>query len=211
MGKWKLDDDSYETILKFENCDDRNGFFKLETTEEDGSVYVTEGIVKLQYCYDVAGFRQYLYVLYLADKNGDYNQIYMTISAFGETPLKTLYLSNADYSFSRVTQKYSYEKLAEMAKKDYEQKTGILPADTKIIENAGGTVTIVLLDENGNDLDAYTVDPDTGIGERFSDESEVNLPQTGMSGIHKALTGLAALMGITGMALIKKSRKENEE
>ena len=37
------------------------------------------------------------------------------------------------------------------------------------------------------------------------------LPQTGMSGFHKVFAGLAALMGITGMGLIKKSRKEDEE
>ena len=37
------------------------------------------------------------------------------------------------------------------------------------------------------------------------------LPQTGMSGLHKLFAGLAALMGITGIGLIKKSRKEDEE
>jgi LPXTG-motif cell wall-anchored protein len=37
------------------------------------------------------------------------------------------------------------------------------------------------------------------------------LPQTGMSGVHKAFAGIAALMGITGLGLVKKSRKEDEE
>ena len=37
------------------------------------------------------------------------------------------------------------------------------------------------------------------------------LPQTGMSGFHKVFAGLAALMGITGIGLIKKSRKEDDD
>ena len=37
------------------------------------------------------------------------------------------------------------------------------------------------------------------------------LPQTGMSGFHKVFAGLAALMGIAGVGLVKKSRKEEEE
>jgi LPXTG-motif cell wall-anchored protein len=34
------------------------------------------------------------------------------------------------------------------------------------------------------------------------------LPQTGMSGSHKVFAGLSALMGIAGIGLVKKSRKE---
>ena len=41
--------------------------------------------------------------------------------------------------------------------------------------------------------------------------NEISLPQTGMSGVHKALAGLAALMTLTGVALVKKSRKEDED
>ena len=37
------------------------------------------------------------------------------------------------------------------------------------------------------------------------------LPQTGYSGIHKIFAVLAALMGVTGAGLIRKSRKEDEE
>ena len=32
-----------------------------------------------------------------------------------------------------------------------------------------------------------------------------------MSGLHKVFAGMAALMGITGVGLVKKSRKEDEE
>ena len=37
------------------------------------------------------------------------------------------------------------------------------------------------------------------------------LPQTGMSGFHKVFAGLAALMGIAGFGLVKKSRKEDDD
>ena len=37
---------------------------------------------------------------------------------------------------------------------------------------------------------------------------ETTLPQTGMSGSHKVFAGLSALMGIAGIGLVKKSRKE---
>ena len=40
---------------------------------------------------------------------------------------------------------------------------------------------------------------------------ETTLPETGMSGSHKVFAGLSALMGITGIGLVKKSRKEDEE
>lgn len=44
-----------------------------------------------------------------------------------------------------------------------------------------------------------------------SEGEDVDLPQTGMSGAHKAVTSLAALMLLSGAVLIKKSRKEYEE
>ena len=37
---------------------------------------------------------------------------------------------------------------------------------------------------------------------------ETTLPETGMSGSHKVFAGLSALMGIAGIGLVKKSRKE---
>ena len=81
--------------------------------------------------------------------------------------------------------------------------------------NLGGTVTVVLEDENGEALDAYTVDPETGIGERFSDESTVNLPQTGNNSMTNLLVALGAFL-LTGFGCfaLKQSgmlRRKKEE
>lgn len=43
--------------------------------------------------------------------------------------------------------------------------------------------------------------------ETENNKLETVLPQTGMSGVHKVFAGLAALMGITGAALVRKSRR----
>ena len=40
---------------------------------------------------------------------------------------------------------------------------------------------------------------------------EEELPQTGNSDNYNAITGIAALMTVTGIAIIIKNRKENEE
>ena len=176
--------------------------------------------MKLQYNYDFfTEKREYLYVLYVADETGVFNQIYMTIKADGQLPLETLQLSNTDISFVREAAenpKYSAEKLMQMAKKDYQQKTGILPANAHTMTNLGGTVTVVLEDENGEALDAYTVDPETGIGERFSDQSTVNLPQTGNNSLKTLMMMLGAfLLTVCGFLAVRKSgmlrRRNNEQ
>ena len=158
-------------------------------------------------------------MLYVADDSGLFNQILMTIKADGQLPLETLRLSNTDISFVReatANPKYSAEKLMEMAKKDYQQKTGILPANAHTMTNYGGTVTVVLEDENGEALDAYTVDPETGIGERFSDQSTVNLPQTGNNSLRTLLMMIGAFMlTACGFIAVRKSgmlrRRNNEQ
>jgi hypothetical protein len=68
----------------------------------------------------------------------------------------------------------------DWAKKDYESKTGVSPANATLSENADGDYKITLTDENGDVLDVYTVNPATAIGANSADE-EVNLPQTGIT------------------------------
>ena len=220
-GSWRENANDHETVLTFSNLDPVSGRFRLVTYKEDGSAEsVSEGVVKLQYSYDMFDCKkEYLYVLYVADDDGVFNQILMTIKADGQQPTETLQLSNTDISFVREAAKepkYSAEKLMEMAKKDYQQKTGILPADAHTMTNLGGTVTVVLEDENGEALDAYTVDPETGIGERFSDESTVNLPQTGNNSLRTLMMMLGAfLLTVCGFLAVRKSgmlrRRNNEQ
>ncbi len=101
------------------------------------------------------------------------------------------------------------EEFGNMSKTDYEKKTG-KSVDAKAVRNTDGTVTVTIVDDNDNVLDVYTLDAKTGTGTDENGE-RVDLPQTGMSGIHKTITGLAAFMLLSGAVLIKKSRKENEE
>jgi LPXTG-motif cell wall-anchored protein len=102
-----------------------------------------------------------------------------------------------------------------MAEKDYQKKNrnAVVSAEigTEIgTKNPDGTVDVLLKDANGKIVDTYKVDPKTGKGTNEAGK-KVDLPQTGMSGAHKALAGMAALMTLTGAALIKKSKKEDEE
>ena len=151
----------------------------------------------------------------------DENDVFYTgFEATSQTPLNDLYTGqDCSEHFVRYIEpehKYSTDELQEMAAKDYEEKTGIKPADTHSMTNAGGSVTVVFTDEKGEDFDAYTVDPDTGVGEKFSDGSVVNLPQTGVNSlaIAGALAGASALtlLGIgTVICSGKLRKKENEE
>lgn len=73
---------------------------------------------------------------------------------------------------------------------------------------------IALLDESGDALETYVIDPLTGIGTDSADQ-DVDLPQTGNNSLNNVLIVLGAIM-LIGMGLysIKASnvirRKENE-
>lgn len=218
-GAWEQNDTNAACVLTFSDLDDVSGKFRLVGSNEEGIAdSVTEGIVKLQYNYDVYGERTYIYALYVPDETGECTQIWMTILAACDRPADTLQLSNMDISFRRSEaaqpHKYTNEQLIEMAKKDYQKSTGILPADAHSMENYGGTVTVVLTDTNGEDFDAYTVDPDTGIGERFSDKKAVNLPQTGNNSLKALLLAFSAfLLSGFGFFAVRKSgvlRRRND-
>lgn len=219
-GSWKQNDTNAACILTFSDLNDVSGKFRLVGSNEEGIAdSVTEGIVKLQYNYDTYGDREYVYALYVADTAGECNQILMMIQADCARPWDMLQLSNVDISFRRLEtpqeRKYTNEQLIEMAVKDYQKSTCILAADAHSMENYGGSVTVVLKDANGEDFDAYTVDPDTGIGERFSDKQIVNLPQTGNFSLKTQLLAISAFL-LTGFGIfaVRGSgmlRRKNDE
>ena len=95
------------------------------------------------------------------------------------------------------------------SKVDYEKKSGV-DVYPEYVSQSDDAYVIAVKDKDGNVLDTYTINPKTGVGSNTA-SAEVNLPQTGMSGVHKAITGMAALLTLTGVALVKKSRKEDED
>ena len=113
------------------------------------------------------------------------------------------------------TSKYTIEQLADMAEKDYEEKTGIRPVNALPMINADDSVTIAVYDENEQPLDAYILDPNTGTGELHSDKSAVNLPQTGNNSMAMAGTAAAAMaLTVAGAFALAKSgmlRKKEDE
>jgi len=107
------------------------------------------------------------------------------------------------------------EELCKWAINDYQKKTGVLADKAEIDKNSKEQYNITLLDEAGNVLDTYVINPDTGIGVN-SDNEEVNLPQTGNNSMMNILIALGAalLMGF-GFYTVKISgvinRKKNEK
>ena len=97
-------------------------------------------------------------------------------------------------------------EMSNWAENDYYKKTGVEPYASTYTENDDGTLTITLLDEDGNVLDKYTVHSKTGIGFDSSGE-EVNLPQTGNNSMKNWLIVFGALMLIgLGVVSVKTSR-----
>ena len=107
------------------------------------------------------------------------------------------------------TDRITDEQLLNWVKIDYEKKLGIA-VYPEIVSRSDSAYEFAVKDKEGNVLDTYMIDPQTGTGISASGE-EIDLPQTGMSSLHKVFAGLAALMGITGIGLVKRSRKEDDE
>lgn len=101
-------------------------------------------------------------------------------------------------------------QMAGMAETDYTAKNEKAPAKSELKNNLDGSFSVILSDDNGEVLDKYTFDPKTGKGNNNNGD-DIDLPQTGMSGTYKVLAGIAALMSVTGIALVKKNRKEDLE
>ncbi|MBE6864471.1 MAG: LPXTG cell wall anchor domain-containing protein [Ruminococcus flavefaciens] len=129
-----------------------------------------------------------------------------TITITAGEPLDLVAVFDAE---DAITHKLTDAKLMQWSQKDYQDKTGTT-ANAAITGWSDTEYEITLTDDDDNVLDTYTVNPDTGVG-TDAQGKEVNLPQTGMSGAHKAFAGLAALMTIAGFGLVKKSKKKDEE
>lgn len=103
------------------------------------------------------------------------------------------------------------EKYSSWAINDYESKNGIKPSQVETNENADGTLSIILTDENGKLLDTYTIDPITGIG-TSSHGAEVNLPQTGVTTPISAVLAVGAVaMVAVGIAFVFISKRRHED
>ncbi len=142
-------------------------------------------------------------------KNKATRETYSTNAAIAVKADEDLELVAVFVEDNAVEHKITDDQLEIWTEKDYKDKTGTA-ARAEITGWTDDEYEITLTDEEGKVLDTYTVNPDTGIGTN-GDGKEVNLPQTGMSGVHKTIAGLAALMTFTGVALVKKSRREDED
>lgn len=130
-----------------------------------------------------------------------------TTTTFTDTTSQTTNTADIAETTTSVT---NYKNITEddfiaWAKNDYQEKTGVLPVNASLSENANGAFEITLTDENGNVLDVYTVDPVTATGTNQSGE-EVNLPQTGVTSMKNWLLffGSVLLLGF-GLFMVKKS------
>ena len=136
------------------------------------------------------------------------------------SPNDGVFFERAEEENPEHVYKYTAEKLMEWAINDYEKKHGVRPASARIEPNAEGVetpegyVTIVLSDENGHDLDYYTINLDTGTGVNSIFE-EVNLPKTGNNAPQAACAaaGAAAMLVLGAYAAMKSGvlrKKETE-
>lgn len=93
------------------------------------------------------------------------------------------------------------EDFINWAKNDYQSKTGITPANAVLSETPDGCYEISLVDDTGNVLDIYIVDPVTATGTNQNSE-EVNLPQTGYSNWYHTAVALAACVTVIGGVMV---------
>ncbi|MDE7094597.1 MAG: LPXTG cell wall anchor domain-containing protein [Oscillospiraceae bacterium] len=109
----------------------------------------------------------------------------------------------------------SDEEFCDWAINDYQDKTGVTPANAELTEIETGQYEITLTDDAGAVLDTYVIDPVTGVGTNSNNE-EINLPQTGNNSMKNLQIAIGAFVfaGI-GFCLIETSgvirRKKNEQ
>lgn len=107
----------------------------------------------------------------------------------------------------------SDDDLCQWAINDYKDKIGVTPAKAEITDTADGNYAITLTDADGNILDTYVINPETGVGTNSASE-EVNLPQTGNHSLFRLsiVLGAFALIGAGFITMFKSGmvkRKKN--
>ena len=108
----------------------------------------------------------------------------------------------------------SDEEFCDWAINDYQDKTGVTPANAELTETEDGQYEIILTDDSGDTLDTYVINPVTGVGTNSNNE-EINLPQTGNNSMQNLLIAIGAFVfaGV-GFYAVKSSgvirRKEND-
>ena len=104
------------------------------------------------------------------------------------------------------------EKLEKQALNDYRLRTGVTAAESEC-KVAGNKCIVEIRDEDGNILDVYTLDPETGVGTDSEGEA-VDLPQTGNNSVNSILWVIAAIalicsglfsIGISGLISRRRS------
>jgi hypothetical protein len=234
-GKWKISNYEYgewREIMAVENYDFSNvaGIWYEDT---EGSCNVLNIRTDGRFTYSYSGGNDFgtLQAVYWLNENEEIiiglelvenreMPFHAGFRAPEESPCNDIYLEQegSPTHFIRREEpgRYTVEQLSDMAAQDYEEKTGIRPANTLPMINADDSVTVALYDENQKPFDAYILDPDTGTGELHSDKSAVSLPQTGNNSMVKTGTIAAAIaLTVAGAFVLTKSgmlrKKEDEE
>ena len=134
----------------------------------------------------------------------------MGITTKGTTIDLSAYVTNPESKYYATL-----DKLNEMAKIDYEKRTGVASyiSETALSED-GLSYRIQLTDADGNALEEYSVSPFTGYGDT-STGNAAELPQTGVTspGTAAAAAG-GLLLTLSGMFAVLKSgflRKKEQE
>ena len=101
-------------------------------------------------------------------------------------------------------------QLGDLAENDYSSINGINPADSVTKDNRDGTYSIELMDEKGNVIDVYTIDPESGKGTNSKNET-VDLPQTGNNSLKTVISICIAISFLLfGIYAMKKSFKPTD-
>lgn len=153
-------------------------------------------------------------------KDENYRKIELFMSLYGidsDSVIIDGEVTNASDNETTENKKLASDnEFAQWAIKDYQDKTGIAAANAEVTAISDEEYAIVLKDADGNILDTYTINPETGIG-TDSSNATVDLPQTGNNSTRNLLTAIGAVMMIAfGAVAVKFSgvlnrRKRNEK